>query len=543
MRKRCLLACAAVALILGRSPLAQDSPLVSALKDELARSMSGLRIKTSRLRTTSNTTSTRPSRCGRPARLGAVEVNEPGSRLRTLSVEVRVGDYQFDSSRFVTQGRGGFAQQAEGSAVATLDDNYDAIRRQLWLATDAAYKRAISTFARKKAAFQNRATTDPLPDFSREAPVTTIRPTPVRAARAIDWVQRARDLSAVLTASPHLQSSAVSIAEQYGTHYFLNSEGFTVVLPIEDASFVVSGDAQADDGMTLRASYRVPENRLEYLPPLDVLMAGTRAVGERLAAARTAPVGEEYTGPVLFEGRAGAEVIAQSFVPLLLAQRPPDTDNPRMVRQVSTPFLSRIGLRVMSESLSVSDTPSLQQFAGRPVPGAYEVDDEGVPAQDVPLVENGRLVMLLTNRTPNRNLPQVQRPRARQRAAGRRGAGAQLAASPRGRVEGETAGAAETPEQGLRLHRPQHRRAGVAADRQGDAGRERADRARGEHRRRAAVGFPRHPRSLVRVDALHLSHRRRPGLGDRPGAALRRDRDRGRLGHPSETADRSVAAL
>ena len=168
MRKRCLLACAAVALILGRSPLAQDSPLVSALKDELARSMSGLRIKdepppyyieyhvdeTVTMRTA--------------ARLGAVEVNEPGSRLRTLSVEVRVGDYQFDSSRFVTQGRGGFAPQAEGSAVATLDDNYDAIRRQLWLATDAAYKRAISTFARKKAAFQNRATTDPLPDFSRE---------------------------------------------------------------------------------------------------------------------------------------------------------------------------------------------------------------------------------------------------------------------------------------------------------------------------------------------------------------------------------------
>jgi hypothetical protein len=59
----------------------------------------------------------------------------------------------------------------------------------------------------------------------------------------------------------------------------------------------------------------------------------------------------------------------------------------------------------MSESLSVSDTPSLQQFEGRPVSGAYDVDDEGVPAQDVKLVENGRLLTLLTNRTPNRNLP------------------------------------------------------------------------------------------------------------------------------------------
>jgi predicted Zn-dependent protease len=134
-------------------------------------------------------------------------------------------------------------------------------------------------------------------------------------------------------------------------------------------------------------------------------MADARAVGERLTAVRTAPLGEAYTGPVLFEGRAGAEALAQSFVPLLLAERGPDSDNPRFARQASTPFLTRIGLRVMSESFSVSDTPSLTQFAGRPVPGAYEVDDEGVPAQDVRLVENGRLLMLLTNRTPQRNLP------------------------------------------------------------------------------------------------------------------------------------------
>jgi hypothetical protein len=218
-------------------------------------------------------------------------------------------------------------------------------------------------------------------------------------------VQRVRDLSAVLRSRPELQSSAVSVAEQHGTHYFLNSEGFIVVTPIEDATFVVSADAQADDGMALRVSHRLSENRLAQMPALDVLMADARAVGERLTAVRTAPLGEAYTGPVLFEGRAGAEALAQSFVPLLLAERGPDSDNPRFARQASTPFLTRIGLRVMSESFSVSDTPSLTQFAGRPVPGAYEVDDEGVPAQDVRLVENGRLLMLLTNRTPQRNLP------------------------------------------------------------------------------------------------------------------------------------------
>ena len=194
-------------------------------------------------------------------------------------------------------------------------------------------------------------------------------------------------------------------------------------------------------------------------------------------------------------------MIAQSFVPLLLAQRPPDSDNPRMVRQVSTPFLSRIGLRVMSESFSVSDTPSLQQFAGRPVPGAYEVDDEGVPAQDVPLVENGRLVMLLTNRTPNRNLPESNGHAA---ATGRRPAWCRCAA--RGQIP-----AAEMKAKTLELLRLQNKEFGYivrSIDAQASPlivkvtpDGSRADRSRREHRRRAAVGFPRHPRSLVRADA------------------------------------------
>ena len=84
--------------------------------------------------------------------------------------------------------------------------------------------------------------------------------------------------------------------------------------------------------MNCAASYRISENRLEHLPPVDALMAAARAIGERLTAERTAPLGEEYTGPVLFEGRAGAEVLAQSFVPLLLATRAPDSDNPRFAR-------------------------------------------------------------------------------------------------------------------------------------------------------------------------------------------------------------------
>ena len=90
------------------------------------------------------------------ARLGGI-VDDLADRSRTLEVQVRVGDYTFDSSRFVTQDRGAGVVPSQSELPASLDDNYDAIRRQLWLTTDAAYKRAVSVFAKKKATFQNRA--------------------------------------------------------------------------------------------------------------------------------------------------------------------------------------------------------------------------------------------------------------------------------------------------------------------------------------------------------------------------------------------------
>jgi len=92
----------------------------------------------------------------------------------------------------------------------------------------------------------------------------------------------------------------------------------------------------------------------------------------------------------------------------MAAMRSPDSDNQRMAQGLAppTPFLSRTGLRVMADSFSASDTPSLKQFNGKPVAGAYVVDDEGVRAKDVTLVDKGRLVTLLTSRTPQKNFPQ-----------------------------------------------------------------------------------------------------------------------------------------
>src|ERR1700693_300225 len=100
------------------SPHAQESPIVAAMRDELKRSMAELRLKDEPAPYYIDYEIDDVSTLRVIARLGSW-LNDTVSRSRTLYVDVRVGDYAFDSSRFVIQGRGGGG--GDGSAAVTLD--------------------------------------------------------------------------------------------------------------------------------------------------------------------------------------------------------------------------------------------------------------------------------------------------------------------------------------------------------------------------------------------------------------------------------------
>jgi hypothetical protein len=226
-----------------------------------------------------------------------------------------------------------------------------------------------------------------------------------------EWPERAKRISAVFADVPVIEHSEVSVADTRGTRYYLNSEGFKVVAPVQIASLRVSADTQAADGMTVRDVFTLVEKALEDLPPVSEIAGRAREMAQRLAVQRAAPLGDEYTGPVLLEGQASAELVGQSLVPAMLGRRPAESAG-RGGRggggggggQV-TPFLRRIGLRVLTDPFTARDTPSLRAFEGRPVPGSYLVDDDGIRAKDVTLVEKGRLVTLLSGRAPLKGLP------------------------------------------------------------------------------------------------------------------------------------------
>ena len=92
-------------------------------------------------------------------------------RARLLQAQVRVGDYDFDNSEFIAQG---FQPQSGVLTTTVIEDDYDAIRHSLWLATDGAYKQSVEQLARKRAFVQNKVRDEQIPDFSMENAVTSV---------------------------------------------------------------------------------------------------------------------------------------------------------------------------------------------------------------------------------------------------------------------------------------------------------------------------------------------------------------------------------
>src|SRR6185295_18418735 len=61
---------------------------------------------------------------------------------------------------------------------------------------------------------------------------------------------------------------------------------------------------------------------------------------------------------------------------------------------------------VLPANISVYDDPSQTKLGDKSLIGFYSIDDQGVPAQRVSLVEAGLLTNLLTSRRPSKERPQ-----------------------------------------------------------------------------------------------------------------------------------------
>lgn len=394
MRRRCL---RLLPILLALPALAQDDVILRAMQDELQRSR-GLRAISSDQPYYIEYALHDGENLSGSATLGAL-IGSRRIRYRLPRIQVRIGDYKFDNTNFV--GADFYSGTRYDTGQFPLDRSYGVLRQHLWLATDVAYKAALEAFSRKRAALRNVTLSEQLPDFAKAPPLErleSIRPfgLPDEAA----WVARARRLSAVFLDYPSVAGSTVDFEGGQGTLYLVTSEGARIRVPEGMMTVRARAIAQAPDGMLLRDAVVFQSLDALRLPPDAELERGVRQVAENLSALVQAPVGEPYSGPVLFEGMAGPQLLAEVLGKNLAVPRRPVMLPGRPFPFQSSELKGRLGVRILPAWMDVVDDPTQAEWRGRPLFGHYAVDLEGVAPQPLVLVEKGVLKNFLLTRQP-----------------------------------------------------------------------------------------------------------------------------------------------
>jgi predicted Zn-dependent protease len=254
-----------------------EDVLLKAMRDELDRSMTKLQLSDLDkpyfiAYTIQDGTNWRAA-----ASLGSL-LDKTETRARFLTVEVRVGDRTLDNTNFFSSpfGATGVVRMFGGTVRLPLEDDYQELRRQMWLATDGTYKKALEDISRKRAALRNRTEAERLADFSQEEAVQIREDFSPVAINLEEEVGLAKELSALFRQMPGIFTSKVRLGVSNVRTLYVNSEGSSFTRTSPTVSLVVLAATQAPDGMPLQDFVAIYGHAMGELPREEILAARVR---------------------------------------------------------------------------------------------------------------------------------------------------------------------------------------------------------------------------------------------------------------------------
>ena len=327
------------------------------------------------------------------ATLGGLVASNTSS-FRAPRVRIRVGDYKFDNSNWT--GANAAGPRYDLRSFPLEDNNPLVMRQYLWLATDSSFKGALQSIARKRAALRNVTVTDQLADLTPAQPFVAVHDyTPINFDEKA-WAERVRTVSKVFAAYPALRSSSVDYTAIDNLHRFITNEGTQLRQQDTVGMVEIRATVQAADGMILRDLATFYTHDLNKMFSEDEMSKAARAISDQVSKLAAAPMGDEYAGPVLFEGVASAQLLAELLGRNVHISRKPLSPPGAASQSTPTDLEGRRGVRIMPEFFDVVDDPTLPMF------GHEEADEEGVQDRPVTLVEKGVLKDFLRSRQPVR---------------------------------------------------------------------------------------------------------------------------------------------
>ncbi|MFH1143043.1 MAG: metallopeptidase TldD-related protein, partial [Candidatus Eisenbacteria bacterium] len=318
---------------------------------------------------------------------------------RYLDVDLRVGSMELDNTHEI---RGGdWRDNYAGRRLVDfpIENDPASIRATLWNETEYQYRKAQERYTKVQANRQVKvAEEDQSADFSPGGAPTYNEPFTTTPVDEAAWSAILDRLGDYFTQFPFVQSSQVGLTVTDVGNCLVSSEGARLQHGNHYIRFRISIYGMAADGMALHRSVGHDAARMEHLPAADVLLADAQRLVEELRSLMDAPIVEPYIGPAILLNRASGVFFHEIFGHRIEGHR-------QKSESEGQTFTKKVGQTILPDFISVYDDPTLTQFAGTDLRGAYRFDSEGTPAQAVTVVEKGVLRSFLTSRSPIENFP------------------------------------------------------------------------------------------------------------------------------------------
>lgn len=379
----------------------KNDPVINIMNKELTRSFKKLAKATPPVYFLAYTI-TDASNYYAAAVLGGISYEYSNSK-RFLDVEARTGSRKMDNTRKIKSfdlddmSRSG----SSGGYSIPLGDDAKTLQTVLWLKTEDTVKAAQEDYLKVKT---NSATaserSDSSDDFS--APISAHSFYEAKAIPSFDKEavkQQLKEYSKLFAGYDFILTSSVEFSVQNINTYFVNTENAKIRKGQNLLRISYSISSRNKDGMQLQRGNSYDSFTFEGLAKPEVIKADIAKSIEELKALQNAPVAEPFHGPAILKNRATGVFFHEILGHRIEGHRQKDDD-------FGQTFTAKVNQQIISPLISVYDNPTLSNFNGTDLRGHYMVDDEGVMAQNLTLIENGVLKNFLMSRSPVNNFPQ-----------------------------------------------------------------------------------------------------------------------------------------
>ncbi len=320
------------------------------------------------------------------------------SRFRLQMPTVRVGTPALDNTGYI--GSEYYTGTLFDSELVSSDDLPFSLRAGFWLGLDRAYKTGVEAFGKKQAALSSYSAQDRLADFQSAPQVSIVQDLAKPALDETRWSERVRALSAGFRNLPGILSADSEFTWSAGSFYYCNSDSSALRFPDRLAVLRLRATMALEKGGDVFHGVQLIAADPAGLPNDAELKRVAVATATELSALAHAPEAEAYTGPVLFEAQAAAQLFAEIFGQELSIMRKPVAEKGREAPIPQSSLENKIGSRVLPAFMSLRDDSTRQEWNGTTLAGFYPADLEGVVPAPVTLIEKGVLKSYLTTRQP-----------------------------------------------------------------------------------------------------------------------------------------------